>query len=74
MPVLAFTFTVLLLAQAGIPFTTGLWAKFYVISAAVASHSYALAIIGRGLRQLYSIRLEPSQMISAWFGNSATAS
>src|SRR2546421_7556549 len=46
MPALAFTFTVLLLAQAGIPFTTGLWAKFYVISAAVASHSYALAIIG----------------------------
>ena len=45
-PVLALTFTVLLLAQAGVPFTTGLWAKFYVISAAVASHSYALAIIG----------------------------
>src|SRR5205085_11199600 len=45
-PVLAFTFTVLLLAQAGVPFTTGLWAKFYVISAAVASHSYVLAIIG----------------------------
>src|SRR5207302_3219497 len=45
-PILAMTFTVLLLAQAGVPFTTGLWAKFYVISAAVASHSYVLAIIG----------------------------
>jgi NADH-quinone oxidoreductase subunit N len=48
-PLLAMTFTILLLAQAGVPFTTGLWAKFYVISAAVASHSgpgYALAIIG----------------------------
>jgi NADH-quinone oxidoreductase subunit N len=45
-PVLAFAFTVFLLAQAGVPFTTGLWAKFYVIAAAVETHSYALAIIG----------------------------
>jgi NADH-quinone oxidoreductase subunit N len=44
-PILALVFTVLLLAQAGVPFTTGLWAKFYVIAAAVDSHSYALAII-----------------------------
>jgi NADH-quinone oxidoreductase subunit N len=48
-PVLAFTFTVLLLAQAGVPFTTGLWAKFYVISAAVETGKgggYVLAVIG----------------------------
>src|SRR5205814_2876242 len=45
-PVLAFAFTIFLLAQAGVPFTTGLWAKFYVIAAAVEDHSYALAIIG----------------------------
>lgn len=45
-PVLAFVFTIFLLAQAGVPFTTGLWAKFYVIAAAVEAHSYALAIIG----------------------------
>jgi NADH-quinone oxidoreductase subunit N len=45
-PILALVFTVLLLAQAGVPFTTGLWAKFYVIAAAVESHSYALAVIG----------------------------
>src|SRR5207244_6217815 len=45
-PALALAFTVFLLAQAGVPFTTGFLAKFYVISAAVASHSYALAIIG----------------------------
>ena len=44
-PVLAFTFTVFLLAQAGVPFTSGFLAKFYVIGAAVESHSYALAII-----------------------------
>jgi NADH-quinone oxidoreductase subunit N len=45
-PILALVFTVFLLAQAGVPFTTGLWAKFYVIAAAVDSHSYALAIVG----------------------------
>jgi NADH-quinone oxidoreductase subunit N len=44
-PGLAFTFTVFLLAQAGIPLTSGFLAKFYVISAAVQSHSYAIAII-----------------------------
>jgi NADH-quinone oxidoreductase subunit N len=45
-PGLALAFTVFLMAQAGIPFTTGFLAKFYVIRAAVESHSYALALIG----------------------------
>jgi NADH-quinone oxidoreductase subunit N len=44
-PGLAVVFTVLLLAQAGVPLTAGFFAKFYVIAAAVRSHSYALAII-----------------------------
>jgi NADH-quinone oxidoreductase subunit N len=44
-PVLALTFTVFLLAQAGVPLTTGFLAKFYVIGAAAESNSYALAII-----------------------------
>jgi NADH-quinone oxidoreductase subunit N len=44
-PVLAFTFTVFLLAQAGVPLTSGFFAKFYVITAAVEAHSYWLAII-----------------------------
>jgi len=44
-PGLAITFTVLLLAQAGVPFTTGFLAKFYVVSAAVQQHQYALAVI-----------------------------
>jgi NADH-quinone oxidoreductase subunit N len=44
-PLLALSFTILLLAQAGIPFTTGFLAKFYVLSAAVDSGSYALAVI-----------------------------
>lgn len=44
-PVLAFTFTVFLLAQAGVPFTSGFFAKFYVIAAAVEEHSYGLALV-----------------------------
>jgi NADH-quinone oxidoreductase subunit N len=44
-PLLAATFTVLLLGQAGVPFTTGFFAKFYVIGAAVEARSYWLAIV-----------------------------
>jgi len=44
-PAIALGFTVLLMAQAGVPFTSGFLAKFYVISAAVESRSYALALI-----------------------------
>ena len=44
-PVLAGAFTVLLLSQAGIPFTVGFWAKFEVISAAVDARSFWLAVI-----------------------------
>ncbi len=44
-PALALAFTVFLLAQAGVPFTTGFIAKFGVIQAAVEVNSYAIAII-----------------------------
>jgi NADH-quinone oxidoreductase subunit N len=44
-PVLAFSLTIFLLAQAGVPLTSGFIAKFGVITAAVDRHSYALAII-----------------------------
>jgi NADH-quinone oxidoreductase subunit N len=44
-PVLAGAFAVFLLAQAGIPFTTGFLAKFQVVAAAVDVHSYALAVV-----------------------------
>lgn len=43
-PGLALAFTVLLLAQAGVPLTSGFLAKFYVISAQVAEGGYALAV------------------------------
>lgn len=44
-PVLALSFTVLLLAQAGVPLTAGFFAKFYVLRAAVAAGSWALALV-----------------------------
>ncbi|MDG2041058.1 MAG: NADH-quinone oxidoreductase subunit N [Ilumatobacter sp.] len=44
-PLVAIAFTIFLLAQAGVPFTTGFIAKFGVIQAAVEVDSYAIAII-----------------------------
>ncbi len=44
-PVLALAFSILLFSQAGVPFTSGFFAKFYAISAAVDAHSYPLAAI-----------------------------
>jgi len=44
-PLLAFSFALLLLAQAGAPFTTGLWAKLQVVLASVDANSVPLAVI-----------------------------
>ncbi|HEX6787485.1 MAG TPA: NADH-quinone oxidoreductase subunit N, partial [Acidimicrobiales bacterium] len=44
-PVLALALTIFLLAQAGVPLTTGFVAKFGVIAAAVDAESYVLAVI-----------------------------
>ena len=44
-PLLALCFAVLLLGQAGVPFTTGFLAKFGVVGASVVSHSYVLATV-----------------------------
>jgi NADH-quinone oxidoreductase subunit N len=44
-PVLALCLAVLLLAQAGAPFTTGLWAKLQVVLAAVDAGSVPLAAV-----------------------------
>ena len=43
-PVLAMGMTVLLLAQAGVPLTSGFVAKFGIIRAAVSTESYTLAV------------------------------
>lgn len=44
-PVLSAALLVLLLAQAGVPFTSGFFAKFFVIGAAVDVRSYWLAVV-----------------------------
>ena len=44
-PGIALLFSVFLLAQAGVPFTGGFLAKFYVINSAVAEGQYVLAVI-----------------------------
>jgi len=44
-PVLAITFTVFLLAQAGVPFTSGFVAKLYTVIASIAADAVWLAII-----------------------------
>jgi NADH-quinone oxidoreductase subunit N len=44
-PVLALTFTLFLLAQAGVPLTAGFVAKFEVLAAAVDASSYWLALV-----------------------------
>lgn len=44
-PGLALAFTVFLLAQAGVPFTSGFFAKFEVLAAAIEASSYWLALV-----------------------------
>jgi NADH-quinone oxidoreductase subunit N len=44
-PLLALSFAVLLLGQAGMPFTTGFLAKFEVVGSSVAVHGYFLAVV-----------------------------
>jgi len=44
-PALALCLAVLLLAQAGAPFTTGLWAKLQVVLAAVDANAVPLAVV-----------------------------
>ena len=44
-PMLAIAFTVFLLGQAGIPLTSGFFAKFYVIEAVIEERSFGLAIV-----------------------------
>lgn len=44
-PVLALTLALFLFAQAGVPLTSGFFAKFYVINAAIDANSVGLAIV-----------------------------
>ncbi|MCU1393583.1 MAG: nuoN [Ilumatobacteraceae bacterium] len=64
-PLLALALTVFLLAQAGVPLTSGFTAKFGVIQAAVDQHSYALAIIAM-VTSVIGAFLYLRIMISVW--------
>ncbi|MGB8859427.1 MAG: NADH-quinone oxidoreductase subunit N [Ilumatobacteraceae bacterium] len=64
-PALALGMTVLLLAQAGVPLTSGFIAKFGVITAAVDVHSYAIAIIAM-VSAVIAAFLYLRIMISMW--------
>jgi NADH-quinone oxidoreductase subunit N len=68
-PVLALGFTVLLLAQAGVPLTSGFIAKFGVIQAAVEVESYAIAVIAMVCAVIAAF-LYLRIMVSMWVGES----
>lgn len=71
-PLLAVALTVFLLAQAGVPFTSGFIAKFGVIQAAVDSHSYAIAIVAM-VSSVIGAFLYLRIMISVWFAEPTAA-
>jgi NADH-quinone oxidoreductase subunit N len=64
-PLLSLAMTVLLLAQAGVPLTSGFVAKFAVIQAAVEEHSYAIAIIAM-VASVIAAFLYLRIMVSMW--------
>ena len=57
-----------LVAQAGVPFTSGFIAKFGVIRAGVDEHSYALAIIAM-VTSVVAAFLYLRIMVSAWMAD-----
>ena len=67
---LAMAFTVFLLAQAGVPFTSGFIAKFGVIQAAVEVDSYAIAVIAM-LAAVVAAFLYLRIMVTMWVGDAA---
>jgi NADH-quinone oxidoreductase subunit N len=64
-PLIASAMTVLLLAQAGVPLTSGFVAKFGVIQAAVEEHSYAIAIVAM-VASVIAAFLYLRIMVSMW--------
>jgi NADH-quinone oxidoreductase subunit N len=64
-PVISLAMTVLLLAQAGVPLTSGFVAKFGVIQAAVEEHSYAVAIVAM-VASVIAAFLYLRIMVSMW--------
>jgi len=64
--------TVLLLAQAGVPLTSGFVAKFGIIRAAVSTGSYALAVVAM-LAAVIAAFLYLRIMVSMWLAESTTS-
>ena len=71
-PLLALGMTVLLLAQAGVPLTSGFVAKFGIIRAAVSVESYALAVIAM-LAAVIAAFLYLRIMVSMWLSEPASS-
>jgi NADH-quinone oxidoreductase subunit N len=67
-PALALGFTVLLLAQAGVPLTSGFIAKFGVIGAAVEEESYVIAVIAM-VSAVIAAFLYLRIMVSMWLAD-----
>ena len=65
---MAIALTVFLVAQAGVPFTSGFIGKFGVIEAGVDERSYALAIIAM-LSSVIAAFLYLRIMVSAWMAD-----
>jgi NADH-quinone oxidoreductase subunit N len=72
-PTLALAMTVFLLAQAGVPFTSGFIAKFGVIQAAVDEQSYAIAIIAMVVAVIAAF-VYLKIMVTMWLGDPADGS
>ena len=71
-PVLAMGMTVLLLAQAGVPLTSGFVAKFGIIRAAVSTESYVLAVVAM-LAAVIAAFLYLRIMVSMWLSESESS-
>ena len=71
-PVFALGFTVLLLAQAGVPLTSGFVAKFGVIRAAVSTESYVLAVLAM-VSAVIAAYLYLRIIVSMWLAESSSA-
>jgi NADH-quinone oxidoreductase subunit N len=69
-PLLALAFTIFLLAQAGVPLTSGFVAKFEVIGAAVEARSYWLAVVAM-VTAVVSAFLYLRIMLSMYLGTAA---
>jgi NADH-quinone oxidoreductase subunit N len=71
-PILAMGMTVLLLAQAGVPLTSGFVAKFSIIRAAVSTESYTLAVVAM-LAAVIAAFLYLRIMVSMWLSDGSTS-